>query len=451
MSRADTPTLLPLDTYARIMGLNPLAFNQAVGHGTDDREIFKIANAQQPITFQYDYQGHSQLSRETLALAINRAEHDIATYLGWWPAPIWISQEVKRFPRPFLKYAFGDGLDLRGQEKAVRTEWGKVIQGGRRATTLLDTANKAVEMVFSDEDGDGFDETVTITITGLTITNVCEAKVYFAGKSADPVWEIRPFRSKTLTAGTLVIVADSWLFLDPDLQNAIPIGDDHPVIDADDIANYVDSVEVYREFTDFSQASAQFLWERQPNLKLTFCTNCSNTGCETCSYVAQDGCLLPKNPHMGLVSTSAAEYDSVEEVWNPVNYANVCSALGNGREPDIVKLWYYAGFLPQRYLDGTVCNPLSLDNQLAHVIAYLATARLDCDFNANNNVAQRMKMLQRDHSESFEGGSTFFVEPSLLDNPFGTRLGELRAYKTLKQFTGRGDQKRIGQWSAVAA
>jgi hypothetical protein len=442
MSRSDIPTLLPLDTYAKLMGLNPLAFNQAVGHGAGGGEVFKVGNSQQAIWFQYDYQASAQFSRDSLAIAISRAERDIATYLGWWPAPIWTSQEVHRFPRPFLKATFGDGRDLRGQMKAVRASWGKVINGGQRAVTLLGEANKGIELVFSDEDNDGFDETATITLTNVTLTDVCEAKVYFSGKAGDPIWEVRPARARTLVAGTLTLIFDSWLFLDPDLQNAIPLGDAHPVIDADEVVSYVNIVDVYREYTDTTAPSAQFLWERQPGSSFIFCQSCGGLGCETCSYIAQDACLLPKDPHMGLVSTSPAEYDTDNEYWKLVNYAG-------GREPDIVKLWYRSGYLSQRSLSGSDCSSLDID--MAYAIAMLASARLDCDFNANNNVTQKLKALQRDYSESFQEGSTFFVEPSLLRNSFGTRLGELRAYKTLKAFTLSRDEKRIIQSAGVTA
>ncbi len=55
-------------------------------------------------------------------------------------------------------------------------------------------------------------------------------------------------------------------------------------IDISTVANYVTSVDVYREYTDFTQASTEFYWE-------TSCELCGGAGCSACSLSTQDGCF----------------------------------------------------------------------------------------------------------------------------------------------------------------
>jgi hypothetical protein len=107
-------------------------------------------------------------------------------------------------------------------------------------------------LVYSDDDGDTFFETATITLP-TALTNACELKVYISDTNADPGWEIRRPQSKTITGGNFVGVFDSWLFVDPDLQSEYPTtpgGTGFTAIDISTTANFVTEVDVYREFND---------------------------------------------------------------------------------------------------------------------------------------------------------------------------------------------------------
>jgi hypothetical protein len=53
------------------------------------------------------------------------------------------------------------------------------------------------------------------------------------------------------------------------------------------------------------------------------------------------------------------------------------------RDPDMVKMWYYAGALSQDFKAERTCEPLA--NDLAQAIAWLATARVNRPFCACNN------------------------------------------------------------------
>ncbi len=163
MARASTPTLLSLDRFASIFGINPVHFNGGDG---DSIAIFKLQGTCNDFWPQYNWQYNDRLSREELARAIYSAEEDLARVLGYYPAPQWIAQEVHKFDRHYRRDLWSSGgLNVRGARKSINLRYGKFIQAGQRAVTLVGTATTAgLTLVYSDPDGDGFDELVTITL-----------------------------------------------------------------------------------------------------------------------------------------------------------------------------------------------------------------------------------------------------------------------------------------------
>lgn len=425
MARASTPTLLSLDRYARLMGLTPVHF---AGASAPDLSpvVWPLAGSCNSIWPQWSWQNADQISREDLARAIYNAEQDIRRELGYSVAPQWIAQEVQRWPNPARPEWHGYIRNAPGHGIGFKTAWGKVIEAGRRATTLIDTATTAAaELVYSDADGDGFSELATITVsTSLTAAYACQVKVYFTGHAAAPEWEIRPLKSATISGGTLTITADSWLFIDPDLWEAFPTDDGFSAINISGTSNFVTSVDVYREYTDTTAASAQFLWERSGHGRWgVLCTDCGGNGCATCSMPTQDGCLSIRDAETGIVSPVPATYDSDNEQWNAASYTHCDTATQ-------VKLWYRAGAIDDRYLSGQTCEPLS--EYWAQAIAWLATARLERPFCACNNVTALADDLRTDLSKTTSSAS-YFTPSDVIGNPFGTRKGEVMAWQRVNR------------------
>ena len=96
MSRASTPTLLSLDRFARILGMNPVHFSGAAGPMYWP-EIGNCDDIWPQYSWQHDYEF---VSREELATVIAEAEYDIKEELGFSPAPTWESEEVHWFDAP---------------------------------------------------------------------------------------------------------------------------------------------------------------------------------------------------------------------------------------------------------------------------------------------------------------------------------------------------------------
>jgi hypothetical protein len=402
-----------------MVGIAPLHFAGATAASLNPA-VFPTGSACGDVWPRYDWQKSDQVSHEGLAYAIKDAEETLAREVGYWPAPTWIAGEQAMFPRDFYHESIYQTHDLRGFRKGINARYGRIISGGQRAVTLLDTPR----VTYSDEDSDGLSETATITVIGITeTTDACECKVYFEGMDGVEEWEVRPARSKTLVAGTLTIVMDSWLLIDPELLAVYPTDDGFQAVDVSTTANFVANVDVYYEYNDRSEASAIFAWEN--GAPGCLCTDCSGAGCPACSDTEQDGCIQVRDPKAGIVVPVPATYS--DGSWS-VSAFDIC------RAPDKVELYYYAGDQSNEYLRGTSCDPLS--DQWAWCIIRLAIARLERPPCSCNRLKNMFDYLREDLSVSLPGRS-YFSGDDVRVNPFGTHRGELMAWKHVKHHVGR--------------
>jgi len=404
------------------MGIAPPHFNQ----GTST-VVFPLVNRCSDVWWQYDWQGADSVSRESLARAIADAEFEMAEALGWWPAPRWMSEEVSKFARHYRPEVYGiGGSNVRTQRKSVKTRYGKVIAGGQRAVTELTGAI----LTLSDADGDGFDETARITVA-TTLTDPRKIKTYFADHDGDPLWEIRPARSKAIAGGFFTAYYWSWQFLDPDLWEALPLvpASSQSAIDLDVAGNYVDSagIEVYYEYNDTTATMSTFYWEPEPRNVTALCS-CGGTGtCEACALTTQNGCLQVRDAEAGIVVPVPASYDDDDAQWDMACFTDC-------RDPDQVKIWYYAGEIDERYMNSLAWDPLP--QYWAEAIAWLATARLERDFCSCANVTALAADLRKDMAYVPPDGGAYAITPDLLSNPFGTRRGEVKAWQRVKKIAG---------------
>jgi hypothetical protein len=414
-------TLLSLDRYAKIMGINPVHFYGA--NIPTDPVVLPVHSTCSSLWTKYSWQDADKVSRSDIADEILLAESEIARMLGYYPAPVWIENDTKPYPRPFFRDHYGVGLDVRGDIKSVDCSFGRVIAAGRRAVSLIDTvATGGGGLVYSDEDGDGFYETATISIE-TTLTDINEIKVYFTGYDGQINWEIREPRRKYISSGYAYFTFDSWKFIEPYLFEQFQTDEGFTAIDISDTSNFVSQADVYREYTDYTQTSAQFKWENEG----VFCANCSGEGCEACGNVSQNGCLRVRDGHNGILVPVPASYDEDDDEWTK-------QAWSASREPDKVTMWYCAGEQSKEYLNGTSVSPLS--EFWAKTIAMLATARLDRPLCECGNVNAVVEKLQVDTSRNTVEG-TFFNPPSIIDNPFGPRVGEMLAWRRMKYLSQR--------------
>ncbi len=419
------PTLLSLPYYAQIMGINPVHFQGAIGD-----PIWPVVSANcNDIWPRYSWQNADQVSHEDLARAIYDAEQEIARALGFYPAPYWIAQEVHEWPRHYRRDVWRrGGRNLRGARASIQARFGKFIQGGQRAVTPVCAASTVgLTLQYLDLDGDGFSETARINVP-TDFTDPCELKVYFYDTGGVQEWEIRPARSKVISGGFLVAEFDSWLFVDPDLRSFYPTMAGFQAVDISTTANFVTTVDVYREYNDYTASAATFLWEPDPsNLLASLCGSCGGTGCPACGLSSQEGCLHVRQTDNGMVVPAPGTYNETTEQWDQ-------DAFTECRDPDHVSLYYFAGELNDRWRSNASCEMLS--NWWAHAIAWMATARLERPFCSCGNVEALAADLRIDLARN-QPDRSFQLDFNMLSNPFGTRRGEMRAWLRVKKMAGR--------------
>ena len=403
-------TILPLATYAQLMGINPIQF----WSGTAPT-LFPTSGCTDRWR-EFEWQDPEKVSREEMRSEINRAELDIAAELGYWPGPIWMESEVQQYPQYHRKGYVGlFGHDSNHGPKSVKLDYAKFVTGGKRTATLMASASP---VVYSDPDGDGFNELATVSVATL-LTNASEFHVYYPGHSGEPEWEIRPLKTASISSGLFVATFDSWLLFKEDLLAAFPgpnpTGPDY--IDAEDSNSYETSADIYRVTTDPAEM-ATLQWE---------CDVCGGSGCAVCGFTEQTACLQAFDEDTGMINVRPAAYDG--SAWAIANFTA-------GYEPNRVLLSYFAGdYVLDHY------GIYQVPRDLALAITYMATARLsrplcrDCE-----NVKAREMELKEDLIYITKGGNeTRFVTREIMTNPFGTRYGELEAWRMIKSRKKRGN------------
>lgn len=401
---ATTPTKLPLATFAQILGMNPLHFAQVYFKPTtSETSRSNCAN----VMLQHEWQGADAISREEIARAIAEAETNIERELGYRLLPSWEVDEWQATSR-YNDRALSNfnSRDIRGYPQSVRAAWGNIISGGQRATTLLG-ADRPI--TYSDDDLDGYDETATVTATVAAGTSACEVRVFYPGKSAAPEWEIRPARVAVVGVTATIIFRRELAVLEA-LQEALEPNE----VEGDDDAAFLEEVDVYRVYNDPS-APATLLWNN-----FSVC-GCGSSGCPTCEYSAQTGCLnIIGDPLLGNLSYSPAEWDADANGFTIL-------ALTPARQPDIVRLWYYAGLRDK----SQACPLRDMDRAWQRTVANYAASMLDrppCSC-----VQERWERLRVDRA--FTGGaeetSSYTVTASDLGNPLGTRHGAIEAWRRI--------------------
>jgi hypothetical protein len=397
-----------------MMGLDPLSFN---GGYSSVREV-----TCRDIWRQYDWQDGHKVSLEQLGMKIQEAERDMADLFGYYPGPVWIADERIAYPHPHQNDLVAFSYNVRGRRKALTAKWGYVLYGGVQGEELIEAD---VSFTTHDYDQDGFAEMarfeITLAAEMAEVLSQCEVAAFFkeydaadavncrtdpASSGADPTWQIRDLRL-TLSGTALVVYIPVWCLFRPVLQE----GTTNEAINADLAASYVDEIDFYRLYHD-PATQVQFLWGEDLTCtsELTF------------AWGTQDGCMRVKNPRTGRFVPTPGTYDATAGTYAEADWTQQ-------REPDVVRLWYRAGYTPE---EDRGCD--LLDPWMAENIKILATARLDmplCDDCTQAGViAERWR--QELAKVAVESWQTTGLD---LGNPFGPRYGEAYVYKRMSQRT----------------
>src|SRR5574338_418229 len=188
-----------LNRWQSLLDISDWHFNQAAGSAA-------------PFTKDQCLEVWVQPEREHVARGLYNAYWKMTRALGFFPRPTYVTEDVR----------LSRGVPYQLQMLQTSREFGgKLIVFGSRATSVI-SAGAAV--VYSDADGDGVDDTATITVaSGVSTT---EVGVFFtttdgAPSAAHDLWEITPL-TVTASGGNLIITGPRAYFVKPSTIWAIP-------------------------------------------------------------------------------------------------------------------------------------------------------------------------------------------------------------------------------------
>lgn len=395
MARASVETLLPLDTWAQILGINPFEFNQ-IATGLPPTGLHKACAH---VFFQFPWQ-KDYLSREEIAQAIADAERMMAEQLRFFPAPKYFVGEVVPYPRPYQRNLFGYAGTPRFEWKRVQLTWHRYQAAGLMNRTFIGNGT----IVMSDPDNDGFNELFTITIP-TALTDPYEIGVYFTAAdrnnaTIDETWRVRPV-NVTISGGNAIITGGLWQLVVPDLTlEYAPEG-----LSATTAANFVTELEVYRVFTDTTADDSN---PNQGIAEWDVTPGCEGGGC---GFQIKPICL--------------SEWDAPNSVVWPA--FGVPCAWPQNREPDRLNVNYLAG-LP--LING------QMQPQMARAVTYLSASLLaseKCGCERSNRILD----YWRNPINTITGGQDRgFTQHELEANPFDAipSRGSMFAWKRVAEW-----------------
>ncbi len=338
MSLTHIRTLLPLAEYARIMAIPGWIFCQLdhperIKRGCDDPVL------------QSGYMGDPNyiVGRDEIANAIYTAEQRISAFLGFWPAPQWMTSEQHDVPQ----------VPAVNQLPWIYTNQGYLIAAGQEEWELIQSG---VTVTYSDPDGDTVDEWASINFA-TTVTDGLELAVVPNGRDPEVrEWRIRPLRTD-ISAGTATMEGWAWLFTDPDLFLGVVAGE------LGAVANRLATVDVYRHYNKTYPTQAEYQW--LPDTLA--CTGAT----ATCTPVCQTACVVVGEGRTGQFYARPATWSG--GAWNRANWA------GTG-QPSSLKIWYYAGYRDPLAQPGDVMGENLKQAIVRLANCYLPEAPCGCDF-----------------------------------------------------------------------
>lgn len=417
---------LPLDTFRALIGFNPWPFWQ-FGQSPGTGAVVPIDSKCSPLVFEYDWQGSDAAGRASIRQAIVDAEEKFLSFVGYRALPTYVDYATVDWPRT---YAAGltrwADYDATGRRIAVQAPEGEIRAMGVESLTLIGTATVAGgELVYSALFS-SLEDTFTITLP-TSVTDADQIAVYFStvdrfdDTTVGARWRVEPVQV-SFSGGNVVIIGRKWLVGRPILyENPVAT-----MLDPTDPTNFVTSLDVYQRTTDgngtsVTTAQATLVYETN-NCGACWGLCCCGSSGITSSDPGTTGEVIARagirDAHLGLITPAAATYNPDTGLWSS---AWCCSA--SYCDPDRVKLRYLAGYpLQSGQIAARFRDPL----------IFLTAAELKRRVCACREVNERLHDLQLDMTLESTQVERYTRPQSQLENPFGTRLGHIKAWLAVK-------------------
>lgn len=408
--------LLPLYTFFDIMAFHP--FHSFGIAGTGALKV-SAGDGCYPLIRRHAWQNTDAVGTLEIERAIETAEKRLTDHLGYSPAPHYVSETLAWPASSPSGYRWQSVQLTEGEVRAVGVETLASISTGAAVT-------------YSDVDGDGIDETFTVS-AATSVTDASQVAVYFSaadrfagwGAIADlaPRWRLLPVQV-SISGGVVTVRGPKPLCVKPIKYEGIAnVGANG--LDPTDAANFVTTLDLYQRYTGadgttVATSQAVLTWETRPcHGWWCCCSGCASSSdpAAVAQAVARVGIRDAGN---GVVTPAESAYDSASSTWSSCDLIQ-CDW------PDRVTVRYLAGF------------PLGSDGQMQEpfrtIVARLAAAELARPICGCEAASAELARWQFDVSRS--GGANDEVYGAIsaddLSNPLGTRRGHIAAWRFIKQ------------------
>lgn len=373
---------LQLEQFRQVLGINPYHFWQM-------RFTKHPYNGCSESYTHYRYLGERGPGRYDIIQAINTAESMLSGLLNYKLGYNYAQHEHVVLPVP-------KQLTYRVSPYTFQTRWEKVLEVGQRVWDLIESVT-----FWSVGDPDTMAESISFTVALAEDIPACELKVCYQGTQV-------PIEPVEISVSGLVatIVIKRWLLGKPSDW------EDGAVIDANSLANLINTVDVYHVWLDPSR-QITLAWQPEFNL-----CGCGGATCPVCSLAMQSACATPGIFKVGVIAWQPATY------YPELGYTGV--SLVMPRYPDMA--WI-------NYSHGVIDEKCTMPSYWRRVVTLLALTYLDNGACGCADVANVYSYWQEDLAKVSER-QTFNLGPSEMDNPLGKRRGAINAWQAVKQAIG---------------
>ena len=410
--------LLPLDVFRQQMQMHPYHFWQLAN------SVIPVSSVCNTLVYQYAWQDADAVGRFDILQAIETAESRLREWLGYSVAPHYVVETLSWPQYHTAQFHAWGAAGIDGHWRTLQLSEG-YIQGS--GVELLTAVQLAAAVVYTDEDGDGVDETFTVT-AATSVTDPAQLGVYFVagdlppGESVGADWRVQPVQI-VISAGTATIKGRAWTMVKPKLYQGIAPG----ALNPDTAGILATTVNIYQRTSTSSTTTPQatLTWDTLPWPSCCAAPG-DGSGTDPNATGTTTGRLGISDSRRSIVHVGQSSYDTTTGVWSAGN----CDYW---RPPDRVTARYLAG-LPLTAMGD-------MDPAWQVIVSRLAAAELARPICACQNANKALYHWQEDLARTGGNNDAQFgaISASDLDNPFGTRRGHIYAWRQVNHLrTQRG-------------
>lgn len=400
MANTTTQTILSLDRYAEIMGINPVAFNQ----GSMYPRCYTTCKECDQVWYQYAFQNPSTFSREELALLISQVEREVSRFLGAPLVPTYTSQYF-----PFKVHSAAGFSTKRLERDYVPVHLGRYFSSlnGPLAYTKVKTVSLGDDMEILDSSDATYDSAngncpdhiqITVPLADLPDgVEYTDLRVSYADRYNSPKWEIAVF-DREISGDNALLKVKPWLAGKRSLIELYQVADDGscdvPELNMLSRDSYAESLDIFYQYHDIEEPIATF-HHKEPS---QFPTSETTDG-----YAVVD----PSRKNFALAYP--AQWDDTLSSW-------VQNTACGSTDFSGVTVRYWHGY------NGDI-------TPFERAIAHIVTARIPenvCGCSCDRE--EWWRMWQQDMLMRTPDGAAYIPTVAVQESVFGQRRGEVDGY-----------------------